>query len=131
MTHSNKAEQDAQLANLRRLLKPGDTVYTVLRHVSRSRGYREISVLLLKPDRKAPGGVRVIEPDYSVATVLGYKMAKNSAGIAVSGGGMDMGFHVVYTLGKALWPDGTGKPHGTRNGEPDRDGGYALKQRWL
>lgn len=44
---------------------------------------------------------------------------------------MDMGFHVVYALGSALWPDGTPAPHGTRNGEPDTAGGYALKHEWL
>jgi hypothetical protein len=41
---------------------------------------------------------------------------------------MDMGFDLVYSLGSALWPNGTDTPHGTRNGEPDSDGGYALKQ---
>jgi hypothetical protein len=42
-----------------------------------------------------------------------------------------MGFAAVYNLGYALWPNGTPEPHGTRNGVPDRDGGYALKQCWL
>ena len=54
-----------------------------------------------------------------------------TGGLRVSGCGMDMGFHVVYNLGYALWPDGTPEPHGTRNGAPDSDGGYALKHRWL
>jgi hypothetical protein len=31
----------------------------------------------------------------------------------------------------ALWPNGTDTPHGTRNGEPDTNGGYALKHRWM
>jgi len=44
---------------------------------------------------------------------------------------IDMGFHVVYNLGRTLWPEGTPEPHGTRNGEPDRDGGYALNHQWL
>ena len=54
-----------------------------------------------------------------------------TGGLVIGGCGMDMGFHVVYNLGRAMWPDGTPDPHGTRNGEPDRDGGYALKHRWL
>ena len=82
---------------------------------------------------------------------------------------MDMGFHLVYSLSYALWPDGFGcvgagcpsndhsngdrdyTPHGPTdaNGDPEdrdpgpgeardglvrhwhRDGGYALRQRWL
>lgn len=52
-------------------------------------------------------------------------------GIRVGGCGMDMGFNLVYNLGATLWPKGTKKPHGTRNGEPDTAGGYALKHRWL
>lgn len=30
-----------------------------------------------------------------------------------------------------LKPDGAPAPHGTRNGEPDTAGGYALKHEWL
>lgn len=37
----------------------------------------------------------------------------------------------VYSLGRTLWPDGTRAPHGRRNGQPDSDGGYALKHSWL
>lgn len=126
-----KTEREKTLENLRMMLKPGDTVHTVLSSVSRSGMTRVIRVLILKPDKKAPNGVQILEPTYAVSAVLDYRMSKNCDGLVVGGCGMDMGFHVVYSLGKALWPDGTDKPHGTRNGEPDRDGGYALKQRWL
>ena len=61
---------------------------------------------------------------------LGWRLGKNE-GIVVDGCGMDMGFHLVYSLGATIWPSGTNKPHGTRNGEPDSCGGYALKSRWL
>jgi hypothetical protein len=44
---------------------------------------------------------------------------------------MDVCFAAVYNLGRTLWPNGTDKPHGTRNGTPDTDGGYALKNRSL
>jgi hypothetical protein len=46
-------------------------------------------------------------------------------GITVGGGGMDMGFHLVYNLGRVLWPFGF-KRAGKRC-----DGGYALRQEWL
>lgn len=126
-----KSERENAIENLRKMLKPGDTVHTVLSHVSRSGMSRVIRVLILKPHKKSPNGVQVLEPTYAVSSILDYRMSKNNDGLVVGGCGMDMGFHVVYSLGKALWPNGTDKPHGTRNGEPDRDGGYALKQRWL
>ena len=41
----------------------------------------------------------------------------------------DMAFDAVYSPGMAMWPQGTAKPHSTRNGEPDTCGGYALNHR--
>jgi hypothetical protein len=54
-----------------------------------------------------------------------------SEGLTVDGCGMDMGYSVVYSLGYAMWPKGTPEPHGIRNGEPDSDGGYALRHAWI
>ena len=61
---------------------------------------------------------------------MGDKRA-DDGGIKIGGCGMDMGFYLVYNLGYTLYPNGTPKQHGTRNGEPDFDGGYAFKQAWL
>lgn len=68
---------------------------------------------------------------YHAACVMGDSIDQKNGGIKIGGCGMDMGFHLVYHLGRVLWPNGTPEPHGTRNGEPDSDGGYALKQRWI
>ena len=110
-------------AELRALLTPGDKVYCILRSVSSSGMSRAISLYV-----KSAGDMRNI--DSLSADALGYKLAKKE-GLLVSGCGMDMGFHLVYSLGCALWPAGTGTPHGIRNGKPDTDGGYALKHVWL
>ena len=67
---------------------------------------------------------------YHAARAMGGSIAKDG-GIRVPGCGMDMGFALIYNLGAVLWPNGTPEPHSTRNGEPDNDGGYALKQRWI
>jgi len=104
---------------LRKLLKPGDTVHTILRHVSRSGMMRHIS--LFHEDQCL---------DYLVSIACDDKLAPRQ-GIKVTGCGMDMGFALVYNLGAALWPNGTPTPHGRRNGEPDSAGGYALKHQWL
>lgn len=111
-----KALQDA--------LKPGDIVYCILRNVSRSGMSRQIDFLINTDDCK-PWNI-----SHWIADALEYPQADGGA-LKVSGCGMDMGFQVVYNLGRALWPNGTPKPHGRRNGEPDSDGGYALKHAWL
>ena len=122
MSYSKVVRDDAQ-AELRKLLKPGETVYCLLDHVSRSGMRRHIRFMVLRK-----GEPRYIS--YWIARALDYRQAKRD-GLIVDGCGMDMGFSVVYNLGAVLWPKGTRKPHGMRNGEPDSDGGYALKHRWL
>ena len=139
-------ERDEAIIKLREWLKPGDTVYTVLRHVSRSGMQREIGIVLLQAESHsqfpADSTVRDIHPNYAVSKALGYRLGKGD-GIIVGGGGMDMGFSVVYNLGATLWPDGfeccgencdsNDHSNGDRNRKPHHhsDGGYALKHRWL
>lgn len=103
-------------------IKAGDRVYCVLRRVSASGMSRNIDFYIIKNN----------EPLFItglVANLLGLKRAHE--GLTVKGCGMDMGFATVYNLGAALWPDGTKEPHGTRNGQPDTDGGYALNSSWI
>ena len=144
------------IAQLREWIKPGDTVYTVLRHVSRSGMQRIIGVVIMRED----GGM--LHPNYAVSLACGYPEDRKRDGIKVNGCGTDMGFEVVYNLGYALFPDGfstegegpTGHviPKGAssraqiadaiaagytfrgRNGDTsgwDNDGGYALTHRWI
>ena len=108
---------------LREELKPGDTINTILRHVSRSGMSRSVS--LLKGDW---------DITYLAALSMGDKIDQKHGGIKIGGCGMDMGFALVYNLGYALFPDGFAVEGIGRNGDTsgwDNDGGYALKQRWL
>lgn len=142
---SDASKQEA-IERLHKAVQPGDTVYTVLRHVSRSGMQREISLVAI--DRLTAADViarhaatrtdalgdigrdAYVTLDYWASRAIGWRLGKHD-GIVVGGVGMDAGFWLVYSLGLNLWPHGTPKPHGRRNGEPDRNGGYALKQRWL
>lgn len=110
------------------MLAPGDRVYTVLRHVSASGMSRRIDLYKLECDGDGKASPRYLSA--YAADLLGYPLHAKG-GIVAGGCGMDMGFHLVYNLGSAMWPEGTPAPHGTRNGEPDRAGGYALKHEWL
>ena len=134
MKHS---KQDVTEARERLLtqLKPGDTVYTILRHVSRSGMQREIGVVVMREGQP-------LHPNYAVAALLGLSVNKQGDGVVIGGAGMDMGFEVVYLLSRSLFNGYCdGAPHGKRarhtphsNNGPAceyRDGGYALRQRWL
>lgn len=118
-----------EIASLKKWLKPGTTIYTKVENVSASGMSRRISVYVVAPKTKqAPASILNITS--MAANATGYALS-DKGGINMGGCGMDMGFAIVYALGRAIWPKGTPKPHGTRNGEPDKDGGYALKHCWL
>ena len=121
-TKGYAARQEYARAALRKIIKPKQTIYCVLRSVSRSGMKREISLFVVHK-----GALRGI--DRLASDAMG--RSDGTDGIIAHGCGMDMGFALVYDLGRAVWPKGTRKPHSTRNGVPDRDGGYALKHSWL
>lgn len=106
-----------------RKIKPGQKIYCTLRHVSGSGMQRRISLHTVYKGELIP-------LDYTAAILTGRALS-DKGGIVCNGCGMDMGFDLVYSLGYAIWPKGTPKPHGRRNGEPDSDGGYALKHSWI
>jgi hypothetical protein len=141
MTKKEQSERDEAIARLRETLKPGDTVYTSVEHVSRSGMSREIKVYAIQDS----------EPLWLAgyaSRAIGCRLGKRD-GLIVGGCGMDMGFWVVYNLGYALFPNGvpcTGDKclsndhvnyRGDRSKEPrgegviHHDGGYAFRHRWL
>ena len=118
-------------ADLFELLEPGDTLHTVLRHVSKSGMSRDIDVYKLV-DSEA------IWLSWKVARLLDEPMHNDA--IRVRGAGMDMGFHLVYGIGQRLWPEGftcigeNCPSNDHLNGydaEHHRSGGYALRHRWM
>lgn len=130
MTTKEK-EKAESLESLRAILKPGDEVITVLRSVSKSGMSRNISCFIIHN-----GQMQSIT--FDAARVLGYPIREvnGSRAVHVGGCGMDMGFHLVYNLGRYLFPDGfkLAENQYGRNGDKtgfDNDGGYALRQRWL
>lgn len=110
-------------ADLRKMLKPKERIYMVLRKVSALGTSRNISFFIVDD-----GELQNL--DWRIGQALDLKLAEHG-GLKINGCGQDMGFATVYNLGRALWPNGTAKPHGSRNGEPDTDGGYALNYRWI
>lgn len=132
--NQKQKEKEEAIARLREWIKPGDTVYTVLRHVSSSGMSRVISVVLIKPGKSGEEPV-MLHPNHAVAAALGLTLVTKggSNGVKMGGCGMDMGFALVYELGAVLFPGGDGKYTRGRNGMtgPETNGGYLLNQRWL
>ena len=135
-TKVQQSEQAEALERLRGWLSAGDTVYCVLRHVSKSGMSRVIEF-------KKIDGEQVLTFGYNIAKALGMPFDRAREGVKVGGAGMDMGFAVVYDLSAKLFPAGfecigEGCPSNDHsNGDRDytphlhSDGGYALKHRWL
>ena len=118
-----KELQEAEaIVHLREVLKPGDTVYTVLRHVSRSGMSRNIDVYYM-----AGGEPQWISAyvGHAIRSPQSRKNWERSQGLTVGGCGMDMGFHIVYSLSHVLFPDGFGvecelchkRPHSKQEAE--------------
>ena len=74
--------------------------------------------------------------EFDIGIVIAHQRNDKDGSVIVGGCGMDMGFNIVYSLSRRLWPKGFKLPKGKagRNGDTsgtDTDGGYALNQRWL
>ena len=102
-----EVERDDAIASLKEYLKPGDTVYSILRNVSASGTCRHIDVYMIKdnqPSRLTWGIAKALETTYN----------RKKDAIRVSGCGEDVGFKTAYNLAWKLFGDG-----------------YALNHRWL
>ena len=135
-------------------LTPGRTVYTKLTHVSRSGMSRSIECYL------AQGRDNLTDITWQVSRATNSRTDNNHGGIVMQGCGMDMGYALVYGLGRTLYPEGV-HCTGSRGYDPHtyetihdaprcqsndhvndatmpysrdvihRDGGYALNQVWM
>ena len=128
---------ETALKYLREYLSVGDMVYTILRHVTKAGTGRSISVVI--PTMSPEGALGIYDITHLVAKAGRYTVDERHGGVKISGCGMDMGFSLVYELGRTMWPDGfdcigngcVSNDHS--NGESNHhhvDGGYALRQSW-
>jgi predicted HAD superfamily phosphohydrolase len=97
----SKADKAQAVERLRELFDelPKKVAYTVTRKVSSSGMTRRISVFVVDND----GDLRDIS--YYVGAVLGWSITDvmGHRTVRVDGCGMDMGFHLVYSLSYALY----------------------------
>lgn len=138
------AEKAEAIERLREWVKPGDTLFTILRSVSRSGMSRRVTVKKIECINGRP---QVLHLDYNVARAIGVSTAKIDYGVPVAGCGFDAGHEVVYLLGRVLFgngftctgPDCQSNDHSNGMKRPPAadaaithtDGGYALRQQWM
>jgi hypothetical protein len=101
ITKAEQARLDREYAKERLLthyLKPGDTVYTVLRKVSSSGMTRHYSLVV------ASNG-KIDDITYYASKAIEWPLVESTGhrAIKVSGCGMDMSFHLVSTLSAVLF----------------------------
>lgn len=100
-------EQAKALEFLRRFLRKGTTVYTVLRHVNASGTRRFIDLYVMKQNEP-------IRLTWSASVLLEWTYSRRCEALRVNGCGTDVGFEAVHTLGEIVLGNGN-----------------ALSQRWL
>lgn len=137
--NAKEKEQQEAIEYLRGQLHPGDTIYTILRHVSRSGMTRIIDPVIMTPD----GPLSIAG---WAAKTIDQPLDRDRWGVKMGGCGMDMGFALVYDIARVTFAGGfdcigEGCPSNDHSNTlyPDRisgsmhhrDGGYALRARWL
>lgn len=133
MTKAQKKERDRAREYIHRWVEPGDTLYTILRHCSRSGMSRSIQVVKMEE-------TGLVYLGYNAALAIGMPYDRKNEGVKMGGCGMDMGFALVYELSHALFRDGfdcigekcPSNDHSNRvKTDHHKDGGYALTHRWI
>jgi hypothetical protein len=106
------------------ILKPSNKVYTTVHKISSSGMSRTMGAYVVV-------GEEITCINWYIEK-LGLFKRNDQGHLKVNGCGMDMGFHLVYNLGRVLFPEGfTGYQRNGGKWGRDQDGGYALKQVWL
>lgn len=139
-TLEKKMEVTEEETTLKKWIKPGVTVWTLLRHRAPSGMSRVLDVYVMVDNEP-------LRLTWSVAKVLDWTYDRKHEGVKVNGCGLDVGYHLVYSLSRVLFKDGLGcigegcKSNDHNNPGPDRDNyavgrkhsdpGYGLNHRWL
>lgn len=123
------AAQTESLEILRELLAPGDTVYVTTTQVARSGMSRRVKVFIPRVTDGhgyEPSRAVIRDITWHVGRALRWQLVDDGSWeLRVDGAGMDMHFHLVYTLGRKLFTndDTVGRHHS--------DPGYLLTKETL
>ena len=97
------------IEQLKGIINKGDTIYYIVKQVSNSGAYRHLDFHKFDiKDEFREGEDRIVKYWLTrlMCDALEYKFKDKTSCMGVSGGGMDMGFHVIYQLSHLLYGDG-------------------------
>ena len=118
MKAKNETTEVTEAKNyLLKMFKTNKTVYTTLRNVSSNGMTRHIKVFTVSKNPYTKKQ-EIVNITWYVGKILDYRISEKTDSLIVGGCGMDMGFHVVYSLSSELY---RGKNRS----------GYVLKQQWI
>lgn len=122
-----KEEEKESREFLLKNLPPGTRVFTIVKHVSRSGMMRRIIPFIIINNEP-------YDLSWHIARLGLFKRKYPNEGLEVYGCGMDMCFHLVYELGRILYPEGFKLAkgqygHACNDSRYDTDGGYALEMK--
>lgn len=100
ITQARREEMAEAMKSLREVLADIDVIYTDVVHVSASGMFRCIRPFIITEER------RPWDLTYLVARAGIGKASERHGGIEMGGTGMDMGFALVYEIGRAVHADG-------------------------
>lgn len=89
-------------------------LYVSVQHVNSTGTSRVIAVYLPYIDTHNGQRPAIVNLGYRVAAAMGWRYSERYGGVVIGGGGMDMGFHLVSSVARALYGDD-----------------YAITHRWL
>jgi hypothetical protein len=112
-------KNEEAIKQLQEIIKEGDVVYTLLQNVSSNGMSRRIVVLI---PQKTKNGLMVRDITYLVAAACELRYNKDRHALVVGGCGMDMGYHVIYTLASVL---------GYKKSGENKGNCYGLAHQWL
>lgn len=95
-TVRKRTDKDESLEFLQKVLKPDMTVHVIIRHVSKSGMQRVMDVFYIKNNN-------LYCITHHVANVLEKNISKKYHGVVINGCGMDMAWHLVYTLSAVIF----------------------------
>ena len=97
--------REAAIDKLRKLLPPGSTVYTILRHVARSGMMRRLDVYALDTDSEGKPWMRYLSGIVSHATGLRFSAkggAREDCGIVMNGCGYSQADEIVDRIEESI-----------------------------
>lgn len=99
MSKQSTADRDAARAQLRKMVKPGDTVYAKVTHVARSGMMRTVDLYVMQDNQP-------IRITWNACRATGRTYNRRHEAMQIEGCGTDARFEAVHDLSWALFPDG-------------------------